>query len=84
MNLKDIPDYILVEVVQRFIANERPDDIADWLRKAHGLNISRERIYRPLLGLAIERGYFQVLAPPNYEVGLRVAATSRVRTTSRS
>ena len=75
MDLKDIPDYILVEVIQRFVAGERPDDISERLRTAHGLDISRERIYRPLLGIAIERGYFQVLPPPNYDVGLRLAGS---------
>lgn len=73
MSLKDPPDYILVEVVQRFLAGETTDDIADWLRTAHGLDVSREQIY-PMLRIAIQRGYFQLLPPPNYDVGLHLAA----------
>ncbi len=73
MSLKDPPDYILVEVVQRFLARETTDDIADWLRTAHGLDVSREQIY-PMLRIAIQRGYFQLLPPPNYDVGLHLAA----------
>ena len=74
MNRMDTPDYILVEVVQRFLAADTTSVIRDWLRTTHGLDATREDVY-PLVRIAIDRGYFHILAPPNYEAGLRLAGS---------
>ena len=66
-----IDDALLVEVCQRFFANERAVDIAEWLGGALGRKFSRESIY-PLLSRARQEGILRIVAPEHIEMQRRM------------
>ena len=57
-----LEDTHLVEVCSRFLKEERPSAIADWLSKELDRRVSREAIY-PLVREGVRRGYL-LLSPP--------------------
>lgn len=72
--LTDIPDHILLGVARRFMEGEKAEDIATWVRST-GYRATRERIFNPLLRMAIDRGIFQILATPEHDIGVALSDT---------
>lgn len=67
-----VEDPLLISVCEKFLREEKPGDIAEWLQKEHELpNMKRESIY-PLLREARRRGYFSVLPPAEIALQQRI------------
>ena len=78
MRVHELPDFMLVEVCERFLAAEKADDIKEWvnaeLPKLHfpAEQISREQVYS-IIRLARKRGFFFISPPEDTAFGDRVA-----------